>query len=93
MTGSVGLPHPARTGPIVDADGHVVEPESAWNALPERYRPRPTMRHATTTQRPPRRPLDVVGLVFSALGLGGLTYTAHLLSVSTSASLTSCAFA
>ncbi len=40
MNESGGLPHPARTGPVVDADGHVVEPESAWAAVPERYRPR-----------------------------------------------------
>ncbi len=31
-----------RAGPIVDADGHVVEPESAWAALPDAYRPRIT---------------------------------------------------
>jgi predicted TIM-barrel fold metal-dependent hydrolase len=34
------LPLPPRAGPIVDADGHVVEPEAAWSALPDRYRPR-----------------------------------------------------
>ena len=33
-------PLPPRAGPIVDADGHVVEPESAWAALPEQFRPR-----------------------------------------------------
>ena len=33
-------PLPPRAGPIVDADGHVLEPESAWSALPARYRPR-----------------------------------------------------
>jgi predicted TIM-barrel fold metal-dependent hydrolase len=33
-------PLPPCAGPIVDADGHVVEPESAWHALPDRYRPR-----------------------------------------------------
>ena len=40
MTGRGPLPLPPRAGPIVDADGHVVEPESAWAAVPERYRPR-----------------------------------------------------
>jgi predicted TIM-barrel fold metal-dependent hydrolase len=40
MTGRGPLPLPPRTGPIVDADGHVVEPESAWIGLPEPYRPR-----------------------------------------------------
>jgi predicted TIM-barrel fold metal-dependent hydrolase len=34
------LPLPPRAGPVVDADGHVVEPESAWTELPERYRVR-----------------------------------------------------
>ena len=33
-------PLPPRAGPIVDADGHVVEPESAWADLPAPYRPR-----------------------------------------------------
>jgi predicted TIM-barrel fold metal-dependent hydrolase len=33
-------PLPPCTGPIVDADGHVVEPEAAWAGLPDRYRPR-----------------------------------------------------
>ena len=33
------LPLPPRAGPVVDADGHVVEPESAWAALPERSGP------------------------------------------------------
>ena len=40
VTGRGHSPLPPRTGPIVDADGHVVEPESAWAALPEQYRPR-----------------------------------------------------
>ena len=33
-------PLPPRAGPIVDADGHVVEPVEAWAAVPDRYRPR-----------------------------------------------------
>jgi uncharacterized protein len=33
-------PLPPRAGPVVDADGHVVEPESAWSDLPEDARPR-----------------------------------------------------
>ena len=33
-------PLPPRAGPVVDADGHVVEPELAWAALPEAHRPR-----------------------------------------------------
>ena len=40
MTGRGDSPLPPRAGPVVDADGHVVEPESAWAALPDRYRPR-----------------------------------------------------
>ena len=35
-----GLPLPPRAGPIVDADGHVVEPLEAWAALPDAHRPR-----------------------------------------------------
>ena len=44
MTGSGtgSLPLPPRAGPIVDADGHVVEPESAWAGLPDDVRPRIT---------------------------------------------------
>ncbi len=42
MTGRGQLPLPPRAGPIVDADGHVVEPESAWAAVPARFRPRIT---------------------------------------------------
>ncbi len=33
-------PLPPRAGPVVDADGHVVEPELAWAALAEAHRPR-----------------------------------------------------
>jgi uncharacterized protein len=33
-------PLPPGAGPIVDADGHVVEPESAWAALPDEHRVR-----------------------------------------------------
>ena len=33
-------PLPPCAGPIVDADGHIVEPESAWAALPASVRPR-----------------------------------------------------
>jgi uncharacterized protein len=40
VTESDQIPLPPRAGLIVDADGHVVEPESAWAALPDRYRPR-----------------------------------------------------
>jgi predicted TIM-barrel fold metal-dependent hydrolase len=40
VTGLGHHPLAPHSGPIVDADGHVVEPESAWTALPERYRPR-----------------------------------------------------
>jgi predicted TIM-barrel fold metal-dependent hydrolase len=32
-------PLPPRCGPIVDADGHVVEPETAWAGLPDDCRP------------------------------------------------------
>ena len=32
-------PLPPRAGPIVDADGHVVEPPSAWADLPDAHRP------------------------------------------------------
>ncbi len=35
-----GTPLPPRAGPVIDADGHVVEPEQAWAGLPERARPR-----------------------------------------------------
>jgi uncharacterized protein len=31
---------PPCAGPVVDADGHVVEPLSAWTALPDAHRPR-----------------------------------------------------
>jgi uncharacterized protein len=34
------LPLPPRAGPVVDADGHVVEPETAWNDLSDSFRPR-----------------------------------------------------
>lgn len=40
MTSGGRPPLSPRAGPIVDADGHVVEPESAWAALPEQFRPR-----------------------------------------------------
>jgi hypothetical protein len=40
VSGSGDGPLPPHAGPIVDADGHVVEPESAWTALPDEYRPR-----------------------------------------------------
>jgi predicted TIM-barrel fold metal-dependent hydrolase len=40
VTGRGVLPLPPRAGPVVDADGHVVEPDSAWATLPDRYRPR-----------------------------------------------------
>src|SRR6516162_600673 len=33
---------PPCAGPVVDADGHVVEPMSAWTKLPDAYRPRLT---------------------------------------------------
>src|SRR6516162_5835142 len=33
---------PPCAGPVVDADGHVVEPMSAWTELPDAYRPRLT---------------------------------------------------
>ena len=33
-------PLPPRAGPIVDADGHVVEPLEAWSALADDHRPR-----------------------------------------------------
>jgi predicted TIM-barrel fold metal-dependent hydrolase len=35
-------PLPPAAGPVVDADGHVVEPESAWSHLPDGVRPRIT---------------------------------------------------
>ena len=47
------------------------------------------LRLMPSADRPPRQRLDVVGFLFCALGLGGLTYAAHLLSVSSSATLTS----
>jgi hypothetical protein len=40
MNAPARLPLPPRAGPVVDADGHVVEPESAWAGLPGPYRPR-----------------------------------------------------
>ena len=40
MSGRGVLPLPPCAGPIVDAVSHVVEPEAAWGALPDRYRPR-----------------------------------------------------
>jgi uncharacterized protein len=36
------LPLPPGAGPVVDADGHVVEPLDAWHALPDAHRPRIT---------------------------------------------------
>jgi hypothetical protein len=33
-------PLPPRAGPIVDADGHVIEPLEAWVGLPDGHRPR-----------------------------------------------------
>ena len=33
------MPLPPHAGPIVDADGHVVEPEAAWAGLPDHQRP------------------------------------------------------
>jgi uncharacterized protein len=46
LVGRVGLmagaplPLPPKAGPIVDADGHVVEPEAAWAGLPDEQRVR-----------------------------------------------------
>ena len=40
--GAGAIPLPPRAGPVVDADGHVVEPESAWARLPDEVRPRIT---------------------------------------------------
>ncbi len=40
MTSTAASPLPPAAGPIVDADGHVVEPLEAWAGLPEAYRPR-----------------------------------------------------
>jgi predicted TIM-barrel fold metal-dependent hydrolase len=40
VTGRGVLPLPPCAGPIVDAVRDVVEPEEAWGALPDRYRPR-----------------------------------------------------
>jgi predicted TIM-barrel fold metal-dependent hydrolase/ketosteroid isomerase-like protein len=42
VTGSAvrAAPLPPRAGPVVDADGHVVEPMRAWEGLPEDRRPR-----------------------------------------------------
>ncbi len=37
-TGTTGAGRPG--GAVVDADGHVVEPRAAWDAVPEAYRPR-----------------------------------------------------
>ena len=37
--GPGSLPPPPRAGPVVDADGHVVEPLSAWAALPHTHKP------------------------------------------------------
>jgi predicted TIM-barrel fold metal-dependent hydrolase len=34
------VPLPPGAGPIVDADGHVVEPPDAWAGLPDAHRPR-----------------------------------------------------
>jgi predicted TIM-barrel fold metal-dependent hydrolase len=34
-----GAPLPPLAGPIVDADGHVMEPEAAWVGLPDHQRP------------------------------------------------------
>jgi uncharacterized protein len=34
------LPLPPRAGPVVDADGHVVEPPEAWAGLDDAHRPR-----------------------------------------------------
>ena len=42
MTVAAPDPPPPRAGPVVDADGHVVEPESAWAGLPDDQRPRIT---------------------------------------------------
>ena len=36
------LPLPPRAGPVIDAGGRVVEPDSAWAALPDHQRPRRT---------------------------------------------------
>lgn len=47
------------------------------------------LRLMPVAQRPPRQRLDFTGVVLTAIGLGGLTYTAHLLSVSTPGLLSS----
>ncbi|HEY1650305.1 MAG TPA: amidohydrolase family protein [Acidimicrobiales bacterium] len=39
---AAALPLPPRAGAVVDADGHVVEPEVAWAGLPDAIRPRIT---------------------------------------------------
>ena len=33
-------PLPPRAGPVIDADGHIVEPPAAWQDLPDDHRPR-----------------------------------------------------
>ncbi len=38
--GAGSLPLPPRAGPVIDADGHVMEPEVAWATLPDAFRPR-----------------------------------------------------
>lgn len=42
MSAARALPLRPAAGPLVDADGHVVEPESAWSGLPDEWRPRIT---------------------------------------------------
>jgi predicted TIM-barrel fold metal-dependent hydrolase len=39
VTAPPTAPLPPAAGPVVDADGHVVEPESAWSHLPDAVRP------------------------------------------------------
>ena len=52
------LPLPPCAGPVVDADGHVVEPESAWAGLPERSGPTITRRRRRLRARRGRRHRD-----------------------------------
>jgi len=63
-TGTVPLP--PRAGPVVDADGHVVEPDAAWAGLPESRRPR------TTRDRAGYEHVTVGGREILAVPLGNL---------------------
>jgi hypothetical protein len=72
-SGAESLPLPPRAGPVVDADGHVVEPESAWADLPDGVRPRLT-RDAQGYEHVVVGDTEILGVPLGNLGRPGSTF-------------------